>query len=204
MIFNEYYDRALWLMLNSTEVSRGLLINFINCFDNKMFDFVRSFINKQEVDYQKDNISLVNHQQLLGDNYCLRVENNNGGLIIILNKWTNDKDCFEERYEVSLMSVPTIELMKTLKSGNNYIGGLNYKSSWMLEDEQEPFLLEETDNIDFNFNKNLFGYFIEEVNSYNNISKSYVNINKMPDKIYPHYFKSESRLKRLVRKRKIR
>ncbi|MBQ2873009.1 MAG: hypothetical protein IJE89_03310 [Bacilli bacterium] len=195
MVFNFDYDKALWIMLQGDKINREVLIKFINSLTNDMYKCIHDLIYN---DSRKSNITC-----LLGDNFTLYVELHDKELTIKLNQFNISKERVEEFFSLTLVPLENTDKLLKKDEKELYIGNFNYKTRQLYPVVDEFVEIREKENVNYVLKKKLFGYSLFMVSPGKNcaLEQSMVDIKNIPDKIYPHYFTSESRQRRLIRRR---
>ncbi|MBQ2873008.1 MAG: hypothetical protein IJE89_03305 [Bacilli bacterium] len=126
MIFDEYFDRALWLMLQGNKKSRDILINFVNSLTDEMYEILRK-ISKE---YYSDASIVASYYEHFGNKYDLSIKYKSNYLTIVLKKYTDSKkDKLDESYEVSLYSILNNFIGNNSPLKKTTIGSVDYKKS---------------------------------------------------------------------------
>ena len=107
-MFNQEFDRSLWLMLVSDKNNREDMINFISCLPNELYEQINIQLDKYK-DYEERNVYLFEREDTCLCGNCLGKFNEKYSFIIdmVENSLTiimgiEREDIFMKAFEVTL------------------------------------------------------------------------------------------------------
>lgn len=220
-MFNDDYDRTLWLMLVSDKVGRDRLVSFVKDIPSECYEEIHEMINKYVETGELQSISTV--KTLNGGLHRLCFDGHifeDGELSLMVRKYTTeDKVTKVSEFLLHLMPMTSAYLVNLpIMSSSRYIGEIR--------DVKRNVVVDTTANCDdsifeisyekkFDLMRTPVGYFVNVdseclVEPKNMLEGSdqhvqyakRVSASKIPDKIYVHQFDNEKRVNRLIRGKK--
>lgn len=193
MIFNEDFDRSLWLVLASDRYNREDIAKLIYNIPNELLQSIVIQLNEyndssREID---DSYKVMSKLDICanGDNCFYIIEMNRYEINIRVNCWFSD---FDEVYELTLISLSKNNLDDV---NSRYIGSYTYDNYFLLPNDSR--------NVDRQYNlisNVLFGLKFSKIDI-GRYSKL-ISLRKMPNDIIMSDLESRKSVKKLVRKRK--
>ena len=218
-MFNQDYDRTLWLMLVSDKEGRQRLCEFIRDIPYEAYEQINQIINlyRKNGEVGTVNISKMTNSGL--GKLCFYAHIfEDGELSLLVRKYqTMDKITNVSEYSLSLMPVDMMYLQNMpFISSDRYIGEVNDNIRNVVVDsyDQNSFC-EISYEKEFDLIRTPVGYFIKVNNDtfvepknmfrdkQDNVKYSKrFRTSSIPDRIYVHQFDNEKRVNRLVRGKK--
>lgn len=146
MVFNEEFDRALWLVLASDVFNREDIASLVYNIPKELFKCI--FEQLKMYDVTKDNLdySFKNFRKAFrendGDNCFYNIEMNPEEINIKLNRWGSSGVSLEETVELCLVSLSVNDLLNINLEASTYIGNYSYHSSQFLTPESTVLLVD--------------------------------------------------------------
>lgn len=186
MMFDKYYDRALWLILQGDKKNRKLINIFINNLTDEMYECI---YNLQKECSKEHSVTSI-HSELMGDDFRLLVQINGTILTIILNKFDiTNQNGLGESYELSLLPIVD-DFFENKKINSVKIGSFSYKKTKVLNQQTGYAQMSTVEDIFYRLNSDENKCILTTLNSsnYEVLSSKRVDISMIPEKIYPHCF----------------
>lgn len=122
MIFNNNFDKSLWLILASDKHRRMEIANFLNLIPKDVLDKISYHLKS---DMAEDTTIKFNNatRDLLENTYLYKIEMSKKKLTIKYSKWGQSIDETEENFELSLVSLSEDLIKEVGFSDSIYLGG---------------------------------------------------------------------------------
>lgn len=124
MVFNQYYDRALLLMLLADKSNNALIMNFLNFMPDELYKYICEVVSEKFtlMDYCNYGIIKFEQKTVVTEDDVFYVLN--GGIIgdtleIKLNRFNSDMK-IDEKIELSLKPILLDKLEENTSIGNFY------------------------------------------------------------------------------------
>jgi len=202
MIFDENFDRALWLLVASNKKDSEKICEFINFIP----DYIYNDIQKKLTEYydcsKKVKKNIIYDGCLVGNDgyeYYIVVKVRSDKLYFKVLRWKENIERIEEQYNLILKEM-YIDYLDNMKFGDiKGIGKYSYEINKINDDGMDT---EEYTRV-YNLNKLAFGFVITSFKKRVPKKVKYVNLFKnIPKEIYIDDFSTEENINGLIKKRK--
>lgn len=200
MIFDENYDRALWLLLAGDKNNREKIAECIKKIPGELYYQIHLLIEKS---YETDEELSC---QLIHNNYLFEVIISDGVLTIKMNNTSDEFD--EKTFQLSLDNITREDLVDGKLFSKKHIGKFVHVSRQIKICEtcgNGRVYKNGISKEEYSLIKNPLASYVERErkteNFYGPIWNTRVSLNRIPDKMYLHQLDTEKRLNRLVREK---
>lgn len=204
MIFDENFDKLLWLMLAGNEKNRENLVSFIRSLPQEIYMKINSVIYDCKEEFEKflsgevskcNDRRRVRDRMISSDGYIYEYEfNYDGFLDFKMWRW---KGCYvEEKFELFL-SANTVSILNNMSNferiyvGSFYCNSIDYEKSSVIQSNDQYYLV-----------KTPIGYIVELKDRHNIRRKILDYRRKCPSEIDLTDFSTSDRVYELVRTKK--
>lgn len=201
MIFGDYFDRSLWLMLQGNKKGRDILMNFVNTLTDEMYEKIYSLI----AEHYSDPSIISSYSELSGDVYDFAVKYRGNYLTMVLKKYIDGKkEKLDESYEVSLFLI--YDYLIECNSVNKVkIGSVNYmkKREKGTDDSSLKKIMIYRTNYEYSYDFKRHVLDTDDLIGIRLFSSRRIELKNVPVDIYSSYFINKNKEKNsLVRKKK--
>jgi len=220
-MFNENYDRTLWLMLVSDKTGRERLVSLIRDIPSECYSEICKMIDKYDETGTLQSVSTVKTFNAGLNRLCFDAHIfDDGELSLMVRKYTTeDKVTKASEFLLHLMPITNEYLEKLpIVSSSRYIGEIRDIKRNVVADTitgYDDSIFEISYEKKFDLRRTPAGYFvgvdsdclIEPQNLIKDSEKharhrKRISVSRIPEKIYVHQFENEKRVNRLVRGKK--
>lgn len=190
MIFDNDYDKVLWLMLYSDVKSRKIVIDFINSIPSSLFEFIIDGLKKRS-----DNNKLGLFKEVDEGNYKYSFKINSDTGELFISRYLIIKGNFEDVFMLKILPYESVDRVKKTSLGSVI---------YMYRNHDNPYVWE-CDKVDYDV-RNISSKLIVSVNrdydvgirtKYRIIDKS-----KIPNEVNFKNLQNKESVKEFMRKKK--
>lgn len=207
MIFDENYDKVLWLLVAGNKSDSDNICKLINYIPEDVYGQIQRAISSYydgTLENTKGNIIFSTSLSNVGEFDCyITVKIELGKLYLNVCRWKEDKERIEEDYELVLKDISKETIDDMLYFDKKYIGKYSSEINkikfvgYLTDVEKSSY------DRKFALQKIPLGYIVSSSLRKRNLGKKYVSINRnMPDEIYVENFSSQEKIGGLIKKRK--
>lgn len=204
MIFDENYDRSLWLLVASNKSDSDKICRLISYIPEDVYRQIQDSINNYYNGIIKNNtIFNTSLSNIEGYDYYITVKIVNDKLYFNVLRWIENKGRVEEEYQLVLQ-----EMLKEYLTDMSW-GDKRSLAKYSSEFNNIKFVGNltavdtESDDRRYRVTKVPFGFVVTTSKNKMIVAKKYVNLFKnMPEEIYLDDFSSEEKREGLVKKKK--
>lgn len=204
MVFNEEFDRTIWIILASDKDNRFNIAEFIYNMPRELLEKIYNQLKLYSSDNDNKAMKSNDFRKALrdkdGNNYFYTVDMDSQEIKINLKKWNSSSDKLEENIGLSLYAISIEDLTNIEEDFPLYIGNYHYNTSGFLN----PFsstLVVLGDERDYEiFENTILGLKISVTDDNRTFRR--VNIKNMPQDISLSDLGDRCSVNRLVRGRK--
>lgn len=205
MIFDDGFDRALWLVLSSNNNDMEKVGRVIGMLPQGVYNEIKGFIVNFKLNNDNRGEFRKSYKNIDGYDYYITVRIIADELLFNVDRWNNRDVRTEESYQLNLLSISKTE-MDMMMLQNNRIGSFSYEINDNISFSNSNSLVKTANySRDYNMFRIPFGCIMSTSLKYRLFSLKGVNyLKKMPEELYVVDFKTPRKLNMLVKSKKKR
>lgn len=206
MIFDENFDRALWLLVASNKSDSDKVCRLISCIPKSVYLEIQvALYNYYNCGMEvKNNIVFeTNLNNIDGFDYYIIVKVVSDKLFFKVLRWSENKERIEEEYKLVLMEIFSDYLADMEYGDKRNVGKYTYEINNIHYDDLVTLVDTESYDRSYILTKVPFGFILTGFIKKIPIKKKYVNVFKnIPEELCVDDFSSKEKIEGLVKKRK--
>lgn len=203
MIFDDSFDRSLWLVIASNKKDGEKIGNVIGMLPDYVYKEIQEFISNYKLGKIDSGEFRKSYSNINEHGYYITGKIIANELLLTIDRWNYRDIRTEESYQLNLLSISKEE-MDLLIFQNNRIGTFSYEIIDNIRfTDANNLASSSTYNRDYNMFRIPFGCIMSTSLGYRLFSLKGINFfKKMPDELYVVDFGSPTKIEKLVKSRK--